>query len=159
MIIDTMNYGEMECSEADLLHFPDGIFGFTELTKYLLLGYEDSDDSIFILQSAEKPEVSFALLNPVHVCPDYTPVLTPEELSALDADDLEELSYYVICVIRKNYLDNTVNLKCPLVINPVTHKGMQVIMNGTPYGFRHKLGSFSAVDPNVCKKDEEPGSC
>lgn len=155
MTIDTMNYGELECSESDLLIFSDGIFGFTELTKYLLLGYEDGDDSIFILQSAEKPEVSFALLNPVHLCPDYTPVLTPEELASLGAAHLEELSFYVICVVRKDYLDNTVNLKCPLVVNPVTRKGIQVIMNGTPYGFRHKLSSFSVIKQPDCSEDEE----
>lgn len=142
MIINTRNYGELECSESDLLMFPDGIFGFTDLTQYLLLGYEDGDNSIFILQSVQQPEVSFVLLNPVYLCPDYTPVLTPEELSSLGVKDSEELSYYVICVVRKNYLDNTVNLKCPLVVNPVTRKGIQVIMDGTTYDFRHKLSSF-----------------
>lgn len=159
MVINTMNYGELECSESDLLNFPDGIFGFPDLTKYILLSYENDENSIFVLQSAQKPEVSFVILNPVFLCPEYTPVLTPEELSALEAKHAEELSYYVICVVRKNYLDNTVNLKCPLVINPITRKGIQVIMDGTAYGFRHRLDSFSIFEDTTSKKDEEQKSC
>lgn len=31
MIIQTDYYGEVEYSEEDLIHFPDGIFGFQDL--------------------------------------------------------------------------------------------------------------------------------
>lgn len=144
MIINTMNHGDIECSENDLIKFPDGIFGFPELKQYLLLSYDD-DDTILILQSAQRPDVSFVVLNPLFLCPDYAPVLTPEELVSLEATNCEDLSYYVICVVRENYLDNTVNLKCPLVINPTTLKGIQVIMEGSPYSFRHKLSSFPHI--------------
>lgn len=154
MIVNTMNYGELECLESDLMDFPDGIFGFPELTKYLLLSYEEDAGSIFVMQSAQKPEVSFLLFNPLLLCPDYVPLLTPEELSSLGATHTDELSYYVICVVHKNYLDNTVNLKCPLVINPATHKGIQVIMDGTPYGFRHKLSSFAVFENAARTKNE-----
>ena len=141
MIVNTFNYGDIQCSENDLIHFSDGILGFPELKQYLMLSYDD-DDTIQILQSVQKSEVSFVVLNPLLLCPDYRPVLTPEELTSLKASDCDDLCYYVICVIRENYLDNTVNLKCPLVINPKTRKGMQIIMEGSPYRVRHRFDSF-----------------
>ena len=144
MIVSTYNYGDVECSESDFLEFPDGILGFSDLKQYLLLSYDD-DDTILVLQSVQKPEVSFVVLNPLILCPDYAPRLTPEELAALEVKDCEELSYYVICVVKENYLNNTVNLKCPLVVNPTTLKGMQVIMEGTPYHFRHLFSSFPHI--------------
>ncbi len=152
MIVNTLNHGDIECSENDLIKFPDGIFGFSELKQYLLLSY-DEDDALLILQSVQRPEVSFVVINPIYLCPDYAPILTPEELSSLEAEHSEDLSYYVICVVRENYLDNTVNLKCPLVINPNTLKGIQVIMEGTPYGFRHKLSSFPNITGNTDKEN------
>lgn len=158
MIINTYNYGDIECSENDLIIFPDGILGFPELKQYLLLSY-DEDSTILILQSAERPEVSFAVLNPLDLYPDYAPVLTPEELASLKAKHAEELSYYVICIVRDNYLDNTVNLKCPLVINPDTLKGIQVIMEGTPYHFRHAISSFPHIAGNTDEENRGDASC
>ena len=158
MIVQTFNYGDIECSENDFLEFPDGILGFSELKQYLLLSYDD-DDSILILQSAQRPEVSFVVMNPLLLCPDYQPNLTPEELSALGVNDCEELSYYVICVVRENYLDNTVNLKCPLVVNPVTLKGMQIIMEGTPYHFRHPFSSFSHITGSTVEEERGDTLC
>ena len=158
MIINTYNYGDIECSEKDLINFSDGILGFPELKQYLLLSYDD-DDTILVLQSAECPEISFAVLNPLSLCPDYAPSLTPEELVSLGVENSEELSYYVICIVKENYLDNTVNLKCPLVINPTTLKGIQVIMEGTPYHFRHPLSSFSHISTDAEVGNRGDTSC
>ena len=117
------DYGTVEYEENDLLVFRDGIFGFPKLTRYLLLRMNDDDDSILLMLSVEDTSVAFVLFDPFALCPDYSPVLTPEELSCLGAKDSEELSYYVICVVQTDYMENTVNLKCPLVINPETRHG------------------------------------
>lgn len=145
MKVQTDYYGEVEYEEDDLITLPDGLFGFPDLRYYLPLCLNEEDDFMLLLQSTEKPEVAFIIINPLLLCPDYNPALTPEELSCMGVTDSGELSYYVICVIKDNYLENTVNLKCPLAINPQTKKAMQVILENSSYGFRHKLGSFPAL--------------
>ena len=125
MTIQT-DYGMVEYEESDLLIFPDGLFGFPKLTQYLLLYLNEDDDSMLLLQSVEECKVGFVLINPFLLCPDYSPELTPEELAC-------------------NYLENTVNLKSPLVINPQTRRGIQVILENSPYGYRHELRSFPTV--------------
>lgn len=142
MTICTDYYGEIEYEKEDLVVFRDGLFGFPELQNYLPLYLNEGDDSIILMQSIENPDVSFVTINPLFFFPDYSPCLTPEELSLLSVTDSGELSYYVICVMKDDYLENTVNLKCPLAINPLTRIGMQIILEGSSYGFRHKLGSF-----------------
>lgn len=144
MTIQT-DYGTVEYEEKDLLRFTDGIFGFPKLTRYLFLRMNDDDDSILLMLSVEDPSVAFVLFDPFSLCPDYSPVLTPEELSCLGAKDSEELSYYVICVVQTDYMENTVNLKCPLVINPETRHGIQVILANSQYKYRHKLRSFPSI--------------
>ena len=89
--------------------------------------------------------MAFVVINPFSLDPDYAPNLTEEELTYLGVKDAEELSYYVTCVLQADYLDNTVNLKCPLVINPENHKGMQVILEASGYEYKHTLGSFESV--------------
>ena len=126
MTIQT-DYGMVEYQEEDLLIFRDGLFGFPQLTRYLLLRMNDEDDSILLMLSVEESKVVFVLINPFFLTPDYSPVLAPEELACLESEDSGELSYYAICVVQNDYLENTVNLKCPLVINPKTRHGIQVI--------------------------------
>lgn len=144
MTIQT-EYGIVEYEAKDLFIFADGIFGFPQLTKYLLLCLNEGDDSMLLMLSTEDSKVEFALINPFLLCPEYSPSLSPEELACLEAKDNSELSYYSICVVKENYLENTVNLKCPLVINPQTRRGIQVILENSPYGHRHKLRSFPAI--------------
>ncbi len=154
MTIQT-DYGTVEYEENDLLVFTDGIFGFPKLTRFLLLRMNDDDDSILLMLSVEDDSVAFVLFDPFALSPDYSPVLTPEELSCLGAKDSEELSYYVICVVQTDYMENTVNLKCPLVINPETRHGIQVILANSHYEFRHKLRSFPSIGDQTDVPDPE----
>lgn len=145
MTIQT-DYGAVEYSPEDLITFSDGIFGFPKLTDYLLLRMgEGDDDSILLMLSVEDPNVVFVLVNPFFLCPDYSPSLAPQELDCLDVKDSDELSYYAICVVRDEYLENTVNLKCPLAINPQTRCGIQLILENGSYEYCHRLGDFPSV--------------
>ena len=153
MTIQT-DYGVVEYEDSDLVIFPDGLFGFPKLTKYLLLNLNEDDESMLLMVSVEECRVEFVLINPFLLCPDYSPTLAPQELSCLGVDEEEELSYYAICVVKENYLENTVNLKCPLVINPQTRHGIQVILEGSLYDYRHEMRSFSAVVDSENGSDE-----
>lgn len=158
MIIHTDYYGDVEYEKEDLVVFPDGLFGFPELRHYLPLYLDGGDESVILMQSTENPDISFVTMNPMTICPDYQPCLKPEELSMLSAEDSGELSYYVLCVMKDDYLENTINLKCPLVINPDTRMGMQVILDGSPYGFQHRLGSFANIANSENRGDTDAGS-
>ena len=131
MKIDTKYYGEMDYTKDELVVFPDGLFGFSQYHDYLPLSMEEDDSSLLILQSVDEPYVAFFLIDAAALFPSYSPVLLPEELS-----------YYVICTVKKDYLDGTVNLKCPLAINPDTRKGIQVILSNADYNYRHTLRSL-----------------
>lgn len=161
MILETDSYGEIEYEEKDLITFPDGIFGFPDLKRYLLLSLSEGDDSILLMLSTDQPEIVFAIINPLLICQDYSPTLTAAELSFLNVQNDGDLSYYAICTIRskENYLQNTVNLKCPLVIDPASRRGMQVILSNPSYHYRHKFSSFQAVTQNMDTQTEGTKEC
>ena len=155
LTLDTKDYGTIEYEESDLIHFTDGLFGFNDLKDFIpLVLDENEDNTILMLQSIENTDIAFVIINPFSLDPDYNPVLSPEELSYLGVKSEDDLSYYVICVLRSNHLENTVNMKAPVVINPDKRIGMQVILNQSEYEFRTKLSSFSTDQEGT--PNEEP---
>ena len=156
LTLETKDYGTIEYEESDLIHFTDGLFGFNDLKDYIpLVLDENEDNTILLLQSIENTDIAFVIINPFSLDPDYNPVLSPEELSYLNVKSENDLSYYVICVLRNDHKDNTVNMKAPIVINPDKRIGMQVILSQSEYGFRHKLSSFSTVQEGLQEKSSE----
>ena len=155
MTIETDYYGAIEYEPEDLITFPDGLFGFPRLHKFLPLRLSEEDDSILMLISIEEKQIVFVIINPLFLDPSYQPVLPPDELDYLGVSDVGELSCYVICVVKDNYLESTVNLKCPLLIHPDTRQAIQVIMDRPPYGYSHPLGSFASVTDGISHKGGE----
>lgn len=148
MKIQTDYYGEVEYKLSDLITVADGFFGFPDLKQFLPLRLDEENESLLLMQSVENSQVAFVVITPTALCPDYSPELEAEDLASLEAESSNELSYYAVCVIKNNYLEDTVNLKCPLAINPKTKAARQVILENTNYGYRHKLSTFS----NIIKK-------
>lgn len=154
MKIQNDYYGEVEYAQEDLVSIPAGFLGFSSLTSYLPICLSEDEGSLLLMQSVEQSDIAFVMINPAFLCPDYSPVLAEEDLSLLDVSDSGELSYYVLCVIHDNYLENTVNMKCPLAINPCTRIGRQVILENSDYGYRHALSSFPNILDSVKSEDE-----
>ena len=111
--------------------------------------------SVVIFIASLEPYVAFFLIDAAALFPSYSPVLLPEELSFLEVNSSDELSYYVICAVKKDYLDGTVNLKCPLAINPDTRKGIQVILSNADYDYRHTLRSL--LGKEIKEQDTKKG--
>ena len=158
MKTDTKYYGEIEYEKDELIVFPDGLFGFSQYHDFLPLSMEEDDSSLLILQSVDDPYVAFFVIDAAALLPSYAPVLLPDELSLMGVDSSDELSYYVICTVKKNYLDGTVNLKCPIAIHPETRRGIQVILSNTAYDYRHTLRSLLVKEENKQNMEKEVDS-
>lgn len=48
-----------------------------------------------------------------------------------------------MCVVKEPVGESTVNLRCPVVVNPDLHRAMQVILDTDAYQMRHRLDEFS----------------
>lgn len=142
MKLQTKYFGEVEYDEDDLITFPVGLVGFEEEHDYLLLPFEGSAGNLLCLQSTSTPALAFVVMNPFSLKPDYSPDLRPQELKALGASESHTLSYYVLCVVKNPVSDSTVNLKCPVSINPETRVAQQVILETDLYEMRHPLAEF-----------------
>ena len=143
MEIKTQYFGTIPCSEEEFIHFSDGLFGFSDLKKYVPLAFQDNSDALISLQSIEDPKISFILMNPFQLYSDYAPALSEEDSRLLDASYNEEnISYYVICVIHDLMEESTVNLKSPIAVNTDTREARQIILDNPLYKFRHPIKDF-----------------
>ena len=148
--LQTKYFGEIEYEQGDLIHFPAGLFGFEEERDFLILPFEGGNGNLLCMQSAATPALAFVVLNPLSLLPGYTPVLQPVELCQFEVDDVQELGYYVLCAVKNPVSASTVNLKCPVVVNPTTRIARQVIMDTEQYGMRHPLTEFGREEAGVC---------
>ena len=63
LLIQTTRFGQVQFQTEDLLTFPEGVLGFADLKKFVLL--DDPNDDIFAwLQSCDEPAIAFPVLEP-----------------------------------------------------------------------------------------------
>ena len=136
--LQTKYFGEIEYETKDVIHFPDGIFGFEEEQGFLLLPFDGG--GMLCLQSVRTPALAFVVLDPFTLKPDYAPELERGELKAFGVKEAGELGFYVLCAVKNPVSESTVNLKCPLVVHPETREARQIIMER--YEMRHPLAEF-----------------
>ncbi|HYH04136.1 MAG TPA: flagellar assembly protein FliW [Bacillota bacterium] len=128
MQIKTKFFGMVECEAKMIFQFPQGIPGFETEHRFLLIQPENSTFSC--LQSLEKEAVAFITVSPFLICPDYSFELDEVTVANLELDKLEDaLVLAIVTIPDQNPRDTTLNLKAPIIINRLTHRGSQVVVN------------------------------
>jgi flagellar assembly factor FliW len=119
--------------------FPAGVLGFGNCRRYRLDRFcpaDGSESPFFILRSVDQsPE--FPLIHPSSLSLDYRFHTSPEVLAALEATSPDRLVPMLIVTVRDRLEEITVNLQGPLVLNPNSFKGLQLVVEDYP--LRHPL--------------------
>lgn len=126
MIIKTRDFGEEEISEDVIIDFPNGVYAFEENKRFVLLSPCGEDKYPMWLQSVDNPNLCFIVFDPKEFVPDYSVELDRETKELLEANG-EELDLLCMAVVPDEYINTTLNLKSPIVINSTAKKGVQVI--------------------------------
>jgi flagellar assembly factor FliW len=125
----------LDCDlEEQHLLFPVGILGFPASRRYRLERYrpEDGSESPFLTLKCLDQDLSFALIHPRSLNLDYRVSVTEEMLDVLSAASAEQLSALLIVTLRERIEDITVNLQGPLIINPASSLGLQLVIEHYP---------------------------
>lgn len=123
MKINTYQFGEIEFDDELIITFPEGIFGFEHLKKYLLV--YPKDDLFHWLNSIEEPDIAFPLMG-LRLIDDKFP-----------QDKRHEA--FGIVTLNKDPLQVTVNLKAPVFINQDDKTGYQKILDIDKYPVNYNL--------------------
>lgn len=142
MIAATKYFGDIEYEDHDLIYLDHGLFGFEKERAFLLIHVGDEDSLFMCLQSIANQELSFILVDPCTLLPQYAPHITAEYADKLPMEEDAPVIYYSICVLHSPITDSTVNLKAPLIIHTQTRHGWQVMTDNQEYSFRHPFSEF-----------------
>ncbi|OKL36350.1 flagellar assembly protein FliW [Domibacillus mangrovi] len=144
MKIETKYHGEKELQEADVLTFSNGLPGFENEKKFVLLAFPENT-VFYALQSVSTRELSFVVTDPFSFFLDYQIKIDETSLEALAIEKEEDVTLLAILTVRDPFEQTTANLQAPIVINKQNQTGRQVILTGTAYETRHALFPSGAV--------------
>lgn len=137
--VETRNFGLLVVQPEQILEFRPGLLGFAEYTRYVLI--ERPQDAPFLwLQSVERPDLAFVVVDPILFFPHYQPARRSQVLKEVEAQSPEEVKVLVIVTIPPGRpQEMTANLMGPLVINLRTRRGRQVVLEDQRFSHRQPL--------------------
>ena len=141
MNVKTRHFGDVEVEESKIITMENGLFGFENYKKYVLL-YDSSTDeipNIQWLQSIDEELLALPVMIPTTIVGEYNPVVEDESLECLGEWNEESISMLVTVTVPIDVKNMSINLKAPIIINTSTMKGCQVIAENPEYEVKHQI--------------------
>lgn len=160
MRISTKHFGEIEVDPQKVISFENGIPGFEQERRFLLIDNEDAQSPFKWLQSINAGELAFAVVNPFAIRQDYDFLLNEDVVNSLAIEKEEDVAVFSIVVVPEDISQISMNLKAPVVINVKDRKGAQIVLDTDRYSVRHYILEElrrQEVAVNACS-DKEEGS-
>ena len=135
MKIESLVFGSVEVSEDKVIDFPAGLPGFEHCKRFALVHEDGAAASLFLLQSADDPDVVFSVTGPDSLGVNYELPLTDDEVAGLKLTNPADA--LVAVIVRKEEGDDKTpagaglraNFMAPLVINVSARRGLQKVIN------------------------------
>jgi flagellar assembly factor FliW len=115
--------------------------GLAPLTEFSLTEIPGAD-GLFTLQSADDQRTRLFVIDASVYLPDYSPVISDEHAAALDLTGPNDA--LLLVVTNPGEDGTTVNLMAPIVVNAVSGRSAQIILDGQDWPLRAELGARSA---------------
>jgi flagellar assembly factor FliW len=138
MFVQTSRFGSVDLSQGDTLVFPEGLLGFVQLRRFVLL--DDPNDEIFAwLQSCEMPEVAFPVLEPELFSTEYKISISKTDMESLGLKSMERVRFFSIITIPEDATQMTANLKAPIVVNVADRVARQCVLQDNDLAIREPI--------------------
>jgi flagellar assembly factor FliW len=145
MELETSRFGTIEIDPEEIITFTNPIIGFDSARRFTLLPSPDTT-ALSWLQSVEKGDLAFLLINPRQIVADYTVKLMAEELSELAVTSVDELQIFTLLVVPADPTQIRTNLKAPVLINLKQRLGKQTILERSDYPIQFFLAQARASE-------------
>ena len=133
---DTLRFGSLEIPDEKIITMERPVLGFEQLSRFCLV--ESPEIAPFMwLQSCENPAVSFFVVNPVLLYPDYRIEVNSKEIAELRIAKVESVETYVIVTLADDPNQISVNLQGPILVNTENNLAKQLVLVNSHYQVRH----------------------
>lgn len=121
--------GEIEYNENEVIVFSEGLYGFGENKKFIIINIAEVDLPFQWLQSVEDGSLSFVMTTPFAFYDPYEFEISDTIVEQLEIASPDDLVVYSLAVLSDTLENSTLNLKAPLLINIRNKMAKQVILN------------------------------
>jgi len=122
-----------------VITFADGLPGFETARQFVLVA-SPMLNPFTLVQGVEWGTPSFVAIEPRLVDSGYGSALDAADLARLDATTADALLWLALVTARADG-SATVNLRAPLVVNPLSMRGIQLIAAESSYRVDHPFPS------------------
>lgn len=138
MKVESTRFGTLEVSEEAIIRFEQGLLGFEGYRQYALIRHDPASPFSF-LQSLDDPDLTFVVVDPLWLRPDYKVRVREADLAKIDLQPDDDLAVFAIVTVPKDAQEMTANLMAPLLINGRTRQAVQHVQSDGPYQIRHRI--------------------
>jgi flagellar assembly factor FliW len=125
-------------SPDTVVTFPDGLPGFESCRRFVLMSSTALEPFTVVQGLDGTAPPSFVAVEPQLVDKAYAAPLAGADLERLDAEAGRPLLFLALVAAGPDG-SATVNLRAPLVINPQSMRGIQLVTENSPYPLDHPL--------------------
>ena len=125
-------------STETTIQFEEGLIGFYDCKSFLLIDREEIAPFKW-LQSTDRPDIGFLVIDASLVMSDYKNIIPQREWESLGLKDGSSGVVYVTCMVGATTAESTGNLQAPLLLNCKTGVGKQVILTESGLSSRYPL--------------------
>lgn len=141
MKVETRFFGEIEFREEDVINFTRGLLGFEDVKKYLIIDNLDGAGVFKWLQSVDRPELAFVIMNPFFIVPDYQFDIPDGLVKKLEIEKPEDVAVFTIVVVPEDINKMTTNLKAPIILNTRNNRAIQMVLDDDRYRIKHPVAN------------------
>ncbi|MEZ5316947.1 MAG: flagellar assembly protein FliW [Vicinamibacterales bacterium] len=124
-------------TEREIVTFPEGLPGF-ETTRRFVLQKADGLEPFTLVRGLDDGAPAFVAIEPQRVDGDFRATIQPGDRLRLQARAGDALLWLALVTVQADGTV-TVNLRAPIVVNPATMLGLQVVVADSPYALDHPL--------------------
>ncbi len=147
--INDTRFGEFEYTDDDVVTFPEGLVGFAECRRYVIVS-RDPESPFRWLQSLDEPALAFLVADPSRFFENYQPFANGDLSAMMGIEgDAPVLLYATVSIPAGKPNEMTVNLAGPIVIDPAARLGRQFVLDDEAYTIKHRI-----LEPEVPKGKE-----
>ncbi|HOE96383.1 MAG TPA: flagellar assembly protein FliW [Candidatus Sumerlaeota bacterium] len=134
MRFHTTRFGEIEFPEEVVMTFPEGILGFPDEQRYILLEHDTDGSPFKWLQSVENPALAFIIVDPLFIDAGYHLEIDLDTARMIGTDAVEGCAIMsIVNVPHDAPIRMTANLKAPLIVNVENRHGRQIVLGNNAY--------------------------
>lgn len=153
MEITTRDYGKVTVAENAIFNFKEGIPGFEDLTRFILISNEEEQPFSY-LQSIDDANVCLAVINPFVIMKNYELDIDESMIKSLGEIVEGSLSVLTVLVVPEDVEKMTSNLMAPILLNHNEMSGLQITLKNDSYKVKYPI--YDLLVESLQTEEEKP---